>query len=91
MKKNLSSKRIKDELLIDTIKQRIKWDSRLSNSDVIIEVNNGEVIATGIFESSYKKKQFLRFYKQQKEYLSSQITHKLSLLVEGKTLKYFPF
>jgi osmotically-inducible protein OsmY len=56
MIKSVSNKKNEDDLLIDVIKERIKWDSRLSNSDVIIRIENGKVIVTGIFENSNRRK-----------------------------------
>lgn len=47
--KNLTNKKSKKENLIESIKERIKWDSRLSNSEVIIKIQDGEVQVTGTF------------------------------------------
>ncbi|MCB0351801.1 MAG: BON domain-containing protein [Bdellovibrionales bacterium] len=51
--KNQISKR--DEILINRIRKRIKWDTRVSNSDVVIQAKKGEVTLTGSFDKQYRR------------------------------------
>jgi osmotically-inducible protein OsmY len=54
--KNLTKTIKNDAELLESIKERIKWDSRLSNSDVIIKVKNSSVEVMGVFESATRKR-----------------------------------
>jgi hyperosmotically inducible protein len=44
----------KDEILLKTIKDRIKWDIRVGNSDVLLKVEDGVVHLYGYFDKSYR-------------------------------------
>jgi osmotically-inducible protein OsmY len=65
VKMNASKKNETDQLL-ESVKSRIKWDSRLSNSDVIVKIKNGEVQVTGFFDSATKKNAILDILKTTK-------------------------
>jgi osmotically-inducible protein OsmY len=43
-----------DKRLLDTIKDRIRWDIRVSNSDISVQVKDGVVILDGYFDLPYR-------------------------------------
>ncbi len=50
------AKRTANKDLLDLIRDRIKWDARLSNVDLFIEVRDGVVQVSGVFDSPLRKK-----------------------------------
>lgn len=61
-----TSKTLKDEDLIEKIRDRIKWDARLSNVDIFIEIRNGVVQVSGVFDSSMRRTAVLNILKSTK-------------------------
>lgn len=47
---------IADYKLLDLIKNKIKWDKRVSISDLVITSKNGHITVVGMVDSSYRKK-----------------------------------
>lgn len=50
----------KDELLLGNIAERVKWDSRVSNSDIQIKSNDGVITLYGYFDKPYRKDAIIR-------------------------------
>jgi hyperosmotically inducible protein len=46
---------IRDNILLETIKSRIRWDIRVSNSDICLKVSNGVVELNGLFDEEYRQ------------------------------------
>lgn len=55
-----SKKMNKDDLLVYRILEKIKWDARISNSDLLVKAKNGEVTLLGYFDEAYRKEALLR-------------------------------
>lgn len=43
-----------DQILLERIQNRIRWDIRVSNSDVSIKIRSGVVTLNGYFDKSYR-------------------------------------
>lgn len=43
-----------DQALLERIQTRIRWDIRVSNSDLMIVVKDGEVTLRGYFDKPYR-------------------------------------
>lgn len=63
--KSIATK-VKDKELIETIRDRIKWDARLSNVDVFIEIDSGVVQVSGVFDSTLRRRAVLNILKSTK-------------------------
>lgn len=50
----MNQNKTKDQKLLARIQNRIRWDIRVSNSDILINVKNGVVTLNGYFDMSYR-------------------------------------
>lgn len=56
----------KDKDLIEVIRDRIKWDARLSNVDIFIEIKGGVVQVSGVFDSTIRRRAVLNILRSTK-------------------------
>jgi osmotically-inducible protein OsmY len=50
----MKNNKIKDKELLKLIQMRVRWDIRVSNSDIAIKVKNGCVHLSGVFDKPYR-------------------------------------
>ncbi len=54
--KNHNKQKLSDQEILKNISDRICWDIRVSNSDILVKVNDGCVMLLGYFDRAYRHK-----------------------------------